>query len=99
MQRIPKSKFGTFVLGVILLLPGTCVGKHKEHPYRYSALDIPVSLAVGTVRTPEFSVVKQWYWILVQVEKPLPFQRMRCMMGVTSGVPIDSNDCLPDDPL
>ena len=27
----------------------------KDHPYRYSVVDIPVSLAVGTVRTPEFA--------------------------------------------
>ncbi len=40
----------------------------KNHPYRYSVMDIPVSLAVGTVRTPEFSPRKtSWHWILLQV--------------------------------
>ena len=56
----------------------------KDHPYRYSVVDIPVSLAVGSVRTPEFSPPSSWYWIMVQVEKPLPFNQMQCMMGVTT---------------
>jgi hypothetical protein len=59
---------------------------------------MPVSLAVGTVRTPELSVVTQWYDIMIQVEKPLPPQQMRCMMGVTLG-PLDSRDCGRNDPL
>jgi len=70
----------------------------KDHPYRYSVVDIPVSLAVGTVRTPEFSTPSSWYWILVQVEKPLPTKQMACMMAVTTG-PLDSKDCPSDDPL
>jgi hypothetical protein len=41
-------------LGVLFLVPGASAGSHKEHPYRYSILDMPVSLAAGTVRTPEF---------------------------------------------
>jgi hypothetical protein len=61
-------------------------------------VDVPVSLTVGTVRTPEFSVASNWYWIMVQVEKPLPFQQMECMMGVTAG-PLDSKDCSSNDPL
>jgi hypothetical protein len=70
----------------------------KDHPYRYSVVDIPVSLAVGTVRTPEFSPPSSWYWILVQVEIPLPSKQMECMMGVTAS-PFDSKDCTGDDPL
>lgn len=54
----------------------------KDHPYRYSVVDIPVSLAVGSVRTAEFSPPSSWYWILVQVEKPLPTKQMGCMMAV-----------------
>jgi hypothetical protein len=71
----------------------------KDHPYRYSVVDIPVSLAVGTVRTPEFSPRKtSWHWILLQVERPLPSSQMQCMMGTTSG-PLDLKDCTNDDPL
>ena len=65
----------------------------KDHPYRYSTVDIPVSLTVGAVRTPEFSPLSRWYWIMVQVEKPFPFEQMACMMGVTTG------QCPADDPL
>ena len=67
----------------------------KDHPYRYSVVDIPVSLAVGTVRTPEFSPPSSWYWILVQVEKPLPTKQMGCMMAVAD----DSLDSWKDCPL
>ena len=101
MKRMFRSKLiGTFcgTLGALLLMPGASAGSHKDHPYRYSVVDMPVSLAVGTVRTPEFSVVKKWYWIMLQVEKPFPFRQMECMMGVTSS-PIESKDCSGDDPL
>jgi hypothetical protein len=78
---------------------GASAGSHPEHPYRYSVVDMRVSLAVGTVRTPEFSPPKSsWHWIMVQVEKPLPFQQMECMTGVTAG-PLDSKNCTSDDPL
>jgi hypothetical protein len=60
-------------LGVLFLAPVASARSHKDHPYRYSVLDMTVSLAVGTVRAPEFSVGGHWYWIMIQVEKPLPF--------------------------
>jgi hypothetical protein len=59
---------------------------------------MPVSLAVGTVQTPEFVVNGHWYWILLQVERPLPNLRMRCMMAVTQS-PSESEACPADDPL
>jgi hypothetical protein len=61
---------------------------------------MPISLAAGRVRTPEFPVTKhsQWYDIMLQFEKPLPFGRMVCMVGVTSG-PLDKKDCEKDDPI
>src|SRR5438105_14099761 len=65
----------------------------KDHPYRYSIVDIPVSLAVGTVRTPEFSPPSSWHWILVQVEKPLPTKQMACMMAVDDDAPQSWKDC------
>lgn len=85
-------------MGVIFLMAGYCAGGHKEHPYRHCDVDMPISLAVGSVRTPEFSVISQWYDIMVQVEKPLPFLEMQCMMGVTSGLH-DPKDCSGNDPL
>lgn len=81
-----------------LLVSGVGARGRKEHPYRYSVVDIPISLAAGTVRTPEFAVTGEWYDIMVQVEKPLPFPQMTCMLGVTLG-PLDSKDCSANDPL
>jgi hypothetical protein len=83
---------------VTFLMAGYCAGGRKEHPYRHSDVDIPISLALGSIRTPEFSVISQWYDIMVQVEKPLPFLEMQCMMGVTSGLR-DPKDCAGNDPL
>jgi hypothetical protein len=82
----------------LFLVPGVFAGAHKEHPYRHSDVDMPVSLAVGTVRTPEFSAISQWYDIMVQVEEPLPFMQMKCMMGVVGG-PLDLKYCSSNDPL
>ena len=92
----------------LFMVPGVFAGGHKEHPYRYSDVDMPVSLAEGTVQTPEFSVSSHGYWIMVQVEVPLPkrytqfqlmqFEQMQCKMGVTSGG-LDTKDCSSDDPL
>jgi hypothetical protein len=73
-------------------------GNRKLHRYKHSDVDMPLSLVLGTVQTPEFSVTSEWYDIIVQVEKPLPFLQMRCMMGVTLG-PLDSKDCSSNDPL
>lgn len=101
VARIFQRTAANSISGLLipLLVQSAWAGSHKEHPYRYSVVDIPVSLTEGTVRTPEFSVAKtQWYWIMIQVEKPLPFMQMQCMMGVTSG-PLDLKDCSGNDPL
>jgi hypothetical protein len=85
-------------LGAQCLVPGAFARSHPDHPYRYSVVDLPVSSAVGTVQTPEFPVSSQGYWIMIQVEKPLPFMQMVCMMGVTTS-PLDLKDCSSNDPL
>ena len=95
MKWISGSKLiGTLsgALGVFFLAPGALAGNHPAHPYRYSVVDMPVSLAVGTVQTPVFSPPTHWYWILLQVEKPLPFRDMQCMTGVEDGTN-DFKDC------
>lgn len=83
---------------VLLVVPCVIAKSHTDHPYRYSIVDMPVSLSEGTVQTPEFSVESHGYWILIQVEEPLPFNQMRCMMGTVSG-PWDSSYCNSDDPI
>jgi hypothetical protein len=71
----------------------------KDHPYRYSVVDIPVSLVVGSVRTPEFAPTSSWYWILVEVEKPLPTKQMACMMAVADDSPESWKECPLGDRL
>jgi hypothetical protein len=41
---------------------------------------------------------QRWYWIMIQVEKPLPFRQMTCMMGATYGVSVALMAC-GNDPL
>jgi hypothetical protein len=49
---------------------------------RKPVLDIPISLAVGTIRTPEFAVKHEAYTISIQVERKLSPADLNCMMGV-----------------
>jgi hypothetical protein len=88
-QLLPPSSVAPFV-----------VPNPKKYPQKYAAVYMPISLAAGRVRTPEFPVKKQsqWYDIMLQFEKPLPFGRMVCMVGVTSG-PLDKKGCEKDDPI
>jgi hypothetical protein len=79
-------------LGALFLVPGTSARSHNDHPYRYSDVDMPVSLAVGTVRTPEFPVRHEAYFIMIQAEKHLPYVDMKCMMGLTAG-PTEASEC------
>jgi hypothetical protein len=93
-QLLPLSSVPLFV-----------VPDPKKYPQKYAAVYMPVSLAVGRVRTPEFLVAKgQWYDIVLQVEEPAApksarlalFQRLRCMTGATLG-PLDKRDCGSND--
>jgi hypothetical protein len=88
-QLLPPSSVAPFV-----------VPNPKKYPQKYAAVYMPISLAAGRVRTPEFPVKKlsQWYDIMLQFEKPLPFVRMVCMVGATSGG-LDKKDCEKDDPI
>ncbi|HXN72804.1 MAG TPA: hypothetical protein VN861_09665 [Candidatus Acidoferrales bacterium] len=77
-------------LGVVLLGPRAAADISLGG--RKPAVDMPVSLAVGTVRTPEFPVKRQPYLIIIRAEKRLPFADMNCMMGLTTG-PGDPYNC------
>jgi hypothetical protein len=80
------------MLSVLLLGSTVWAGSPKPHKYRYSEIDMPVSLAVGAVRTPEFPVIHEAYFIMIQAEKRLPFVDQRCMMGLDNGT-LDFKDC------
>lgn len=88
-QLLPASSVAPFV-----------VSNPRGYPQKYAAVYMPVSLAAGRVRTPEFPVKKhsQWYDIMLQFERPLPPLQMRCMTGATLG-PLDVKDCEKDDPI
>jgi hypothetical protein len=79
-------------LALLLLALSVSAGDSKVHKYRGSEIDMPVSLAVGTVRTPEFAVRHEAYFIMIQAEKRLPFVDMECMMGLTAG-PLETSEC------
>lgn len=55
--------------------------------FRKPVIDMPVSLAKGTVRTKEFgSKHSETYRILIRAQRgPIPFRDMNCMMGVSWG--------------
>ncbi len=76
-------------LGVVLLGPTALAGMRWGG--RKPAVDIPVSLAVGTVRTPEFPVKRDAYLIIIRAEKRLPFADMNCMLGLEA--PLPNPDC------
>jgi hypothetical protein len=50
---------------------------------------MPVSLAVGTVRTPEFFVKSADYDILIRVKRGLPLGQLECMMSITRNKGVD----------
>ena len=52
-----------------------------QYPFPRAAVDIAISLAVGTVGTDEFPVIDEAYFIMLQAEKRLPFEDLVCMMG------------------
>ena len=60
-------------LGILLFGSIVSAAGPKEQKYRYSEIDMPVSLAIGTVRTPEFPVIHEAYFIMIQAERRLPF--------------------------
>ena len=99
-EEEPKKAPNEQLIPLSDAMPVAAAPKSKKYPQKYAAMYMPVSLAAGRVRTPEFPVKneKQWYDIMLQVEKPLPFTEMKCMMGVTSG-PLDLKDCTSDDPV
>jgi len=80
------------LIGSLFLVTYGFAAKKAYHTYRRPEIDMPVSLAVGTVRTPEFPVKSADYLIMVQAERRQPFEDMLCKMGLTTG-PLSSYNC------
>lgn len=92
MKRLPRRVWcGIFLLvvgasgyGLWLLWLGMLIGR---------PVSMPVSLAVGEVRTPEFRIYKDKYYnIDVEVKKLLPLAVLNCMLGISTG-PLDRTNC------
>ena len=52
-------------------------------------VDIPISLAVGTVKTPEFVAKHNLYFMQIQTQWLLPTVELRCKMGFGVVPPTD----------
>ena len=76
---------GGLVLDPARSYPDNYFSKHAD-------IDIAVSLGLGTVRTPPFVTKDAPYSILIQAEKRLPFQELKCKMALSSG-PLDARTC------
>ena len=46
-----------------------------------NGIDMPISLAAGTIRTPEFAVKGKYYNIEIYAKWRLPADELRCRMG------------------
>lgn len=46
-----------------------------------NGIDMPISLGVGVVRTPEFSAKRGFYNVHIEVKWLLPADELRCKMG------------------
>jgi len=89
--QLATRAIGALAVGIFLGVGG-CPSSKKYQTYRRPEIDMPVSLAAGTVRTPEFHVTHENYVIMIELEKKLPFADMMCMLGLTTG-PLSSFNC------
>jgi len=84
MTTISRSRMARIVCGILVVFivssmawgVGLCL-KCKATP-----IDMPVSLTVGTVRTPEFFVKSTDYRIMLKVRRGLPLAQLQCLMGI-----------------
>ena len=74
---------------VSLLGPTALAGSRKGHPSRHSGVDMPISLAIGTVKTPGFVSKHDLYSLEIEAEWLLPAVELRCKMGFGVVPPTD----------
>jgi hypothetical protein len=75
---------GLFVIGSEWL-GGCATSAVFQHPWPKSEIDMPVSLAPGVVKTTEFRVINDLYYIMLQADGVLPHEEMMCGMGLFNG--------------
>jgi hypothetical protein len=71
-------KFLTFLCFLSLLLRGTA---QECGVCTKNGIDMPISLGMGVVRTPEFSAKRDFYNVHIEVKWLLPTDELRCKMG------------------
>lgn len=86
-----RWRFGCIIglLATLFLASGISVAIMRD---RRVAIDMPVSVGIGTIRTREFPVKNETYLIMLRAEKRLPFADMMCMLGLTTG-PLSRYNC------
>jgi hypothetical protein len=94
-QRAKRA--GLILVTAGIALYGTWVlwlGTRTERP-----VDIPMLMAVGHVRVPEFKLnLTAPFTIMINVQKTIPFETLNCLLGTASArASTDIGDC-PDRP-
>jgi hypothetical protein len=81
MAPMPTWRVGTAFLSVGIVLYGTWalwIATRTERP-----VNIPISMAVGHLRTPEFKLnLNAPYTIEIEVQKTIPFDALNCLLGM-----------------
>lgn len=81
---------GAIVLGLWILWVTT----RSQTP-----VDMPVSMTVGHIRTPEFRINRNaLYTIDIEVEKTIPFDTLSCLLGMSMGHTSTAFEECPDRP-
>jgi hypothetical protein len=79
MEHQARHYFAPWAMaGAIVFAPWPLQLLHRTR----EPVNMPISLAVGHVTTPEFKVIKDRYIILVVAKKRLPFDELVCMIGM-----------------
>lgn len=76
------QKLSNFLVALVTFLTASAAVAAPCFLCRKPVLDAPISLAVGTIRTPEFAVKHEAYTISIQVERKTAPADLNCMIGV-----------------
>jgi hypothetical protein len=73
-------------IGVLLLIPAAWLYARalaEEHSRYWERLAIPVSLAAGTINTPEFEIDRTGYYdINIEFQLKMDLLKMQCLLGI-----------------
>jgi hypothetical protein len=95
---LPRTKLVGFIcVAAGLILYGTWIGWLSTRTER--PVDIPISMAIGHVRTREFKInLNALFTIDIEVQKTIPFETLNCLLGTAMGrTSTDLQEC-PDKP-